>query len=369
MARNNNTVEHMVTKRHLTGSAELSSLPTATGLIARAAYARCVEKSIKADSLLRKAGLSRQQIINPEVRLTVQSQIKFLNLVAEELGDEFLGFRLAQGFELRELGLLYYVVASSELLGDALQRLARYSVINNEGVRLSYHDGQQLMIDFAYTGVQRLPDRHQIECFVTVVIRLCRQLTGRFLRPERVTFTHLRTHVSDEIKKGFSCRVVYGGKFDRITFSKAIPRMLVRSADPYLNALLRRYCDEARSARAPGRSSLRLNVENVVVPLLPHERVSALTIARILSLSRRTLARHLMAEGLSFAGIIYELKRDLAKRYLKETGLSISTIAWLLGYSEASSFTHAFKKWTGKTPKEVRSRKEYEVVRDERMAT
>jgi AraC-like DNA-binding protein len=76
-----------------------------------------------------------------------------------------------------------------------------------------------------------------------------------------------------------------------------------------------------------------------------------------------------MAQGLSFAGIIYELKRDLAKRYLKETGLSISTIAWLLGYSEASSFTHAFKKWTGKTPKKVRSRKEYEVVRDERMAT
>ena len=178
-----------------------------------------------------------------------------------------------------------------------------------------------------------------------------------------------RRHLDDEIKKGFSCRVVYGGKFDRITFSKAIPRMLVRSADPYLNALLLRYCDEARSARATERSSLRLSVENVIVPLLPHERFSASTIAHILGLSRRTLARHLMAQGSSFAGILYELKRDLAKRYLRETGLSISTIAWLLGSSEASSFTHAFKKWTGKTPTEVRSRKEYEVVRDERTAT
>ena len=308
--------------------------------------------------------MSRQQINNPEVRITVQSQIKFLNLAAEALGDEFLGFRFARDLELRELGLLYYVAASSDLLGDALQRLARCSAISNEGVRLSYRDGQYVMIDFSYRGVQRFPDRHQIEFFITVVIRLCRQLTGRFLRPERVTFTHLRTHISDEIKRGFSCRVVYGGKVDRITFSRVVRRMPVRSGDPYLNALLRRYCDEARAARAAKPSSLRLSVENVIVPLLPHEKVSSSTIAGILGLSRRTLARRLMAQGLSFAEILYELRRDLAKQYLRETELSISKIAWLLGYSEASSFTHAFKRSTGKTPKQVRPQSAQSFVKN-----
>jgi len=211
------------------------------------------------------------------------------------------------------------------------------------------------MIDFAYTGVQRHSDRHQIEFFTTVGIRLCQQLTGRHLRPERVTFKHLRTDIRDEIKKCFGSGIVFGGMVDRVTFSKVIRRMPVRSADPYLNALLRRYGDECRSDRATQTSALRSSVENVIVSLLPHEKLDASKIASILGLSRRTLARYLMAEGFSLKMILYELRRDLANRYLKETGLSISAVAWLLGYSEVSSFTHAFKRWTGKTPKEVRS--------------
>ena len=285
--------------RHVSASNGLTALPTATGWIVRAAYARCAKEAIKADPLVRKAGLTRGQIHNPEMRVTVQSQIKFLNLAAEALGDEFLGFHLAQELELRELGLLYYVVASSDLLGDALQRLARYSVINNEGVRLSYRAGEYVMIDFAYTGVQRHSDRHQIDFFTTVGVRLCRQLTGRQLRPERVTFTHLRTDFSNEMKKFFGCSVVFGEVVDRVTFSKGIQRMPVRTADPYLNALLRRYCDECRSARATQTSALRSSVENVIIPLLPHEKLDASKIAGILGLSRRTLARYLMSEGLS----------------------------------------------------------------------
>jgi hypothetical protein len=181
----------------------LTVLPTAAGGIARAAYARCVKERIDTDMLLRKAGLTRQQIDDPKVRLTVQSQIKFLDLAAEALGDEFLGFHLGEELELRELGLLFYVMASSDLLGDALQRLARYSAINNEGVRLSYQAGAKVTVEFAYIGVPRHPDRHQIEFIMTTVIRLCRQLTGRQLRPERVALTHLRTDISAKIKKYF----------------------------------------------------------------------------------------------------------------------------------------------------------------------
>jgi hypothetical protein len=169
--------EQMVTGPHVSSSSVLTALPTATGGIARAAYARCIKEGIKADTLLRKAGLTRLQIENPEVKITVQSQIRFLDLVGGALGDEFLGFHLAQALELREIGLLYYVMASSDLLGDALQRCAHYSAIVNEGVRLSYRAGEQVTIDFDYTGVQRHLDRHQIEFFMTTLIRLCRQLT------------------------------------------------------------------------------------------------------------------------------------------------------------------------------------------------
>ena len=72
-------------------------------------------------------------------------------------------------------------------------------------------------------------------------------------------------------------------------------------------------------------------------------------------MSPRTLTRRLAAEGLTFVGSLSELRADLAKRYLQDEDLAISQIAWLLGYQEVSAFTHAFKRWTGKTPREARS--------------
>ena len=72
-------------------------------------------------------------------------------------------------------------------------------------------------------------------------------------------------------------------------------------------------------------------------------------------MSTRTLARKLNAEGVTFADILDQLRSALAQRYLSERELPISEISWLLGYSEVSSFTHAFKRWTGKTPRQFRS--------------
>jgi hypothetical protein len=91
-----------------------------------------------------KANLTRLQINNPKVRITVRSQIKFLDVATKALNDEFFGLDLAQAFDLREIGLLYYVIASSELPGDALQRCAHYSLINNEGVHIIYRSGKQV---------------------------------------------------------------------------------------------------------------------------------------------------------------------------------------------------------------------------------
>ncbi|MGB8633383.1 MAG: AraC family transcriptional regulator ligand-binding domain-containing protein, partial [Xanthobacteraceae bacterium] len=109
----------------------LSSLPTASGGIARAAYARALEARLKSDPLLKSSNLTYRQIKDSQLRIPVKNQIKFLNGVASELPDPFLGIHLAEGIELREMGLVYYVIASSKTLGDALNRLARYSGITN----------------------------------------------------------------------------------------------------------------------------------------------------------------------------------------------------------------------------------------------
>jgi AraC-like DNA-binding protein len=76
-------------------------------------------------------------------------------------------------------------------------------------------------------------------------------------------------------------------------------------------------------------------------------------------MSRRTLERKLSEEGLNFTEVIQQLRRDLAVRYLNERNLHVSKIAWLLGFREVSSFTHAFKRWTGKTPSQMRAAEAY----------
>ena len=89
--------------------------------------------------------------------------------------------------------------------------------------------------------------------------------------------------------------------------------------------------------------------------MLPHGRVLAEDVARGLGMSDRTLARKLSDEGLNFTEILQQLRRDLAVRYLDDRKLHVSKIAWLLGFHEVSAFTHAFKRWTGKTPSQLRT--------------
>jgi AraC-like DNA-binding protein len=330
-------------------------LPNATGTITRLAYAKSKEAGVDPALLLKKAGLTLLQIEDSRIRLKVRDQIGFLNLAADALHDDLLGFHLAQFPDLRELGLLYYVSASSELLSMALQRAARYSSLVNEGVHLKYIDGKDVVIGVHYVGVSRHRDRHQIEFFMTILARLCRQLTGHRVVPSRVRLTHQRSNTSSEFVEFFGGNVDFGRGVDEIAFAPDIRQMPVVSADPHLNKFLIAHFEEALSGRPTNRGSFQSSVENAIVPLLPHGKVRVSEIGRRLGVSQRSLARRLSSEGLTFSNVLERLRANLAERYLTEEDLSISQIAWLLGYQEVSAFTHAFKRWTGTTPREARS--------------
>jgi AraC-like DNA-binding protein len=108
------------------------------------------------------------------------------------------------------------------------------------------------------------------------------------------------------------------------------------------------------AVRTENVSPFRTVVENAIAPLLPHTEAQAKAVAKRLGLSERTFARRLAAVGLSFGEILDELRRDLAVRYLEEPNLQISQIAWLLGFRQQSAFSHACRRWTGKSPSEHR---------------
>ena len=110
-------------------------------------------------------------------------------------------------------------------------------------------------------------------------------------------------------------------------------------------------------ARHTAVGSIRAAVENEVQRLLPHGRANAETVAKVLALSARTLSRRLSAEGTTFEEVVDELRRSLALEYLKEAGFPLTQIAWLVGYESPTSFSHAFKRWTGRSPSAARREK------------
>ena len=329
--------------------------PHAAGMLARLACTRAREAGIDVVPLMAKAGVTRRQVEDDSAWLPVPAQIKFVELIADALQDDFLGFHLARDLDLREIGLLYYVFNSSELLGDAFRRAERYTRFVNEGVSLRVREGKEIGVALTYVGVERLSDRHQIEFWMTSVVRACRQLTNRHLLPSGVRMLHRRSGGGPELVKFMGCDVAFGADTDEIRFLGTVNRLPVVNADPYLNRLLVKYCEEMRSRQNSDGGAFRIAVENAVAPLLPHGRAHADEVANRLGLSRRTLSRRLASDGLTFEGILSALRADLAKRYLQDEALAISQIAWLVGYEDVSAFSHAFKRWTGKAPREARA--------------
>jgi AraC-like DNA-binding protein len=330
-------------------------LPSATGGITRLACEQLTKAGIAVAPLLKKAGLSEGQIADSRTRLPVAAQISFLNLAADALNDDLLGFHLAKVPDFRGLGLFYYAVASSNVLHDVFERAAKYTAIINEGVVQSCVNRRHSGVRLRYSGVSRHPDCHQIEFWMAAILRICRHLTGRHLVPERVAFAHKRRIVAPEMTEFFGTQIEFDANADEILFDRQRAALPIVSADPYLNKMLIAYCEEALAKREKRAGSFQADVENAIVPLLPHGKAQADEIARGLHMSRRTFARRLAREDLTFSGLLNQLRSDLASRYLEDDSLSISQIAWLLGYKEVGAFSHAFRRWTGKTPREVRA--------------
>ena len=323
----------------------------------RLACAHARRLGLSLPPLLHRAGLTINDVKDDDSPITVEAQIRCLNLIAEALGDDLLGFHIARQMDLRGTGFLYYVAASSDSLGEALMSVARYSSIVNEGVDLKVKVGKTLAIELSYAGVPRLADRHQMESWLVAVVRFCRAMAGRDLQPLSIKIMHQRIPESAELDAFFGRDIEFGADADDILFPSEVSRLPNISADPYLNRLLIKYCDEILDHRKFPADALRPNVENAIAALLPRGQANIERVAQRLGITSRTLRRRLRSENLSFARLQRELRIALAKRYLAEPNLPISRIAWLLGYGEISTFSHAFKRWTGRTPRAVRSRR------------
>jgi AraC-like DNA-binding protein len=342
-------------------------LPTATGFAAREALAALRKRNIPAAPLLHRAGLSEHELGEAadesnglSQRVSSIGQCKFLEYAAEAMDDSAFGLRLAGKIDPRDVGIYFYAGSASRDLGEALALFSRYCRIVNEAFRLT-HGPDDAAIEFEFIGLPRHASRHNMEYVVAAICAALRTMSGRKIAPAKVTFAHNRNSDVREFERFFCCPVEFGAPTTALQLSTDVLRLPLIAADPKLLRVLRPFCDAAAKERNVKPGTLRAGVEAEVEKLLPDGKAKAENVAKALALSTRTMARKLAEEGTNYGEVVDELRKSLAIQYLKDPGISLAQIAWLLGYEGATSFNHAFKRWTGQSPSADRSKERFHV--------
>ena len=344
--------------RNLTVTEDIARqvLPTATGFAARQAIAFLRKQDVGIAPLLRHVGLSELDLDKRESRISAIGQAKLLECAAEAIGDNAFGLHLAQQANPREVGLLFYVTSGAETVGETIALYARYCRIVNEAVRVTLsRDHGGVVVEFKPVAFSRHQVSQSTEFMLAVSVKGLRELAGRNIRPNRIAFAHTRLSDRQEFERFFGCPVEFGATSDRAWFSDGALAMPLATRDLHLLEMLRPICDVAARERNTPSDTLRASVEKEVQKLLLHGKANRQAVARALGMSARTLARKLAEESTSYEQVLDELRRSLALQYIRERSISLSQIAWLLGYGGSTSFTRAFVRWTGRSPSMTRS--------------
>jgi AraC-like DNA-binding protein len=321
---------------------------------ARRVVAELDRARLPTSELLSAAGLRREQLSEPDARIPFHAHVTLFENTARALREPCFGFRLGSAVELTEAGLLAYITLNSRDLGEALRNTCRYLAILTEGAVCELRrDADEVLLLYSFVDPDvEMASRQLPEFAASLIVRVCDAITGHRARPVRVELRHDPACPMLARQLGLQVRV-HQPRFAVVldAASLAVP---VVNADARLLDLLRRYADELLARRAR-KDDLVGRAERWVLENLHTGEVGAMQLARALGMSARTLARRLAEQGLTPARLVEELRRELADRYLAERAFPLGRITYLLGYSDLSAFSRAFRRWTGRTPSEWRA--------------
>lgn len=305
-----------------------------------------------------RRGLDGEALLGP-LPLAEQGQLPMpvwqalLQRAAAQLDEPALGLRVAEGIGPRHFGVVGYAALVCATLGDALQRLERYHALvydaNPAQVRV---EGECLVLTW---GVARgRPGQLVDETAIGALLHLARDLTGQRLAALQVDFVNPPPADLQPYRDFFAGDVRFDQNATRLALPLAYLSLPLRQPDAALLALL-----DAQAEGFLGRQDsigLLEQCQQALIPLLREGRPNLDALAERLHRAPRTLQRHLAEEGLSFRQLLDDTRRQLAQGYLQDQHLPLGEVAALLGYSEQSAFSRAFRHWHGDTPLAWRKR-------------
>ena len=296
-------------------------------------------------ALIAEAELDEAQLLNRDARLPLHHQVTIGRRIIAARPGVNLSMVLLRRLRPEVLGVLGYALRHCPDLAAALLTFIRYQGFMTDGLRWSRPQPTCLRID-ACPELEALV--HPVEAAVGLWVVLSRQLTGTRWQPREVWFRHTPLGSAEEHEALFGVRPRFGAPENRLRIPPAVLGLPIPGADlalrqPLLH-LLERSLPVARSPDVVRRLRAELSAR------LPQGETDKGGLARALGMSPRTLSRRLRSAGTSYREVLEETRRALALSLLRDPALPIYELAFLLGYTEPSTFHRAFRRWTGDSP-------------------
>ena len=328
-----------------------STLGTWSAALLRAVEARGAD----ADAIARELGLDRTAL-GPEQRVPRETLNRLWELAVAATGDPALGLDAPRHTSQTTFHALGYAVLASATLKDAFERIVRWRRLIGDVLSMRLVDlGDRYRLEIDVSGDPGIP-YHAVDAIASLCVRQARALhRPRPCNPLLVTFAHPEPFDVKPYTEVFRAPVRFGADANAIELARAD----VDDPLPAGNAELARGNDEvlARFLARQEQARVATRVQQALLEALPDGAPSKTTIARKLGMSARTLQRHLADEGTSFKDVLDDARADLAKTYVEEQRLTITEIAFVLGFADTSAFSRAFKRWTGMSPRDWAKRR------------
>jgi AraC-like DNA-binding protein len=310
------------------------------------------ELGIDPVAVLLDAGFAADAFRDPNGRLPASATAHLWRKASSRASNPAFGLYASRFVRPTTFHALGYAVFASTTLRDALHRLLRYSHLVSDAAELELETSRSSARLKFVIREGEVPSAEALDAVMSLIVRTCRTLTDPAFR-----LLHVEQRRPPPVDQGpyarfFRCPITFGAKHDALTFASSDLDRHLLSANPELarhnDDLVRRYLADMREGTVVDR------VRKTLTEHLSGD-TSPTKVATLLGMSSRSLQRRLQEHGTSYVKVLADTRRELAASYLREQQWSITEIAFLLGFEDASAFARAFRSWTGTSPSEFRA--------------